>query len=151
MSLDDYDELDKRIITLLSKSSQGSYRQLAKQLDVHPTTLIQRIKNLENKGVINGYRASIDYMRLGYEFMGMVSIIADDIVGLQDKLAVIPEVIAVFDVSGDCDFIAWIACKNREEFSDTIKAINSIPEVRRTNTSVIFDILKDPFSYIPPM
>ena len=44
MSLSDYDELDKRIIELLCRSSQGSYRQLAKQLDVHPTTLIQRAR-----------------------------------------------------------------------------------------------------------
>ncbi|NLU46277.1 MAG: Lrp/AsnC family transcriptional regulator, partial [Euryarchaeota archaeon] len=40
------DELDRRIIELLSNSSQGSYRQIAKQLSVHPTTLIQRVKNL---------------------------------------------------------------------------------------------------------
>jgi DNA-binding Lrp family transcriptional regulator len=52
MSLEEYDELDKRIIELLSKSSQGSYRQIAIQLNVHPTTLMQRVKNLETKGVI---------------------------------------------------------------------------------------------------
>ena len=80
MSLSDFDELDKRIIELLCRSSQGSYRQLAKQLDVHPTTLIQRVKNLESKGVINGYRASIDYMKLGFEYMGMVSVIAENVV-----------------------------------------------------------------------
>ena len=70
----EFDEMDRRIIELLCKSSQGSYRQIAKQLGVHPTTLIQRVKTLESKGVINGYRANIDYMRLGFEFMGIVQI-----------------------------------------------------------------------------
>ena len=52
--LKEFDELDRRIIEMLCKSSQGSYRQLAKQLGVHPTTLIQMVKNLENKGVVKG-------------------------------------------------------------------------------------------------
>ena len=131
MSLSDYDELDKRIIELMCRSSQGSYRQLAKQLDVHPTTLIQRVKNLESKGVIQGYRASIDYMKLGFEFMA--------------------QVISVFDVTGDSDCVAWVACQDREEFSEVVKEINGIEDVKKTNTAVILNIQKDPFSYIPPI
>ena len=107
MSLSDYDELDKRIIELLCRSSQGSYRQLAKQLDVHPTTLIQRVKNLEAKGVIQGYRASVDYMRLGFEYMGLVSIYADNVTTVQDEIIKIPQVISVFDVTGESDCVAW--------------------------------------------
>ena len=68
--LNDFDELDKRIIEQLSTSSEGSFRQIAKILGVHPTTLIQRVKNLKNKGVITGYRAKIDYMKLGFGYMG---------------------------------------------------------------------------------
>ncbi len=151
MSLSDFDELDKRIIELLCTSSQGSYRQLAKQLDVHPTTLIQRVKNLESKGVISGYRAGIDYMKLGFEYMGIISIIAENVVAVQDEVARIPQVISVFDVTGESDCMAWIACLDRDEFSEVVKQINSLPGVKRTNTSVILNITKDPFSYIPPI
>ena len=62
----DFDELDRRIIVLMSSSSEGSFRQIAKELGVHPTTLIQRVKNLQAKGVIKGSRAKIDYMKLGF-------------------------------------------------------------------------------------
>ncbi|MFT0899214.1 Lrp/AsnC family transcriptional regulator [Candidatus Methanoprimaticola sp. MG2] len=151
MSLSDFDELDKRIIELLCRSSQGSYRQLAKQLDVHPTTLIQRVKNLEAKGVINGYRASIDYMTLGYEYMGLVSVYADNVKTVQDEISKIPQVISVFDVTGESDCIVWIACIDRDEFSEVVKEINAIKDVRKTNTAVILNITKDPFSYIPPI
>ena len=151
MSLSDYDELDKRIIELLCRSSQGSYRQLAKQLDVHPTTLIQRVKNLESKGVIQGYRASIDYMKLGFEFMGLVSVIANNVTTVQAEIARIPQVISVFDVTGDSDCVAWVACQDREEFSEVVKEINGIEDVKKTNTAVILNIQKDPFSYIPPI
>ena len=151
MSLEDYDELDKRIIELLCRSSQGSYRQIAKQLNVHPTTLIQRVKNLESKGVIQGYRASVDYMKLGFEYMGMVSVYAENVVSVQDEIAKIPQVISIFDVTGESDCMAWIACIDRDEFSAAVKAINAIPDVKKTNTSVILGIKKDPFTYIPPI
>ena len=151
MSLEDYDELDKRIIELLCRSSQGSYRQIAKQLNVHPTTLIQRVKNLESKGVIQGYRASVDYMKLGFEYMGMVSVYADDVLTVQDKIAQIPQVISIFDVTGESDCMVWIACIDRDEFSVAVKAINAIEGVKKTNTSVILGIKKEPFSYIPPI
>ena len=151
MSLSDYDELDKRIIELMCRSSQGSYRQLAKQLDVHPTTLIQRVKNLESKGVIQGYRASIDYMKLGFEFMGLVSVIANNVTTVQAEIARIPQVISVFDVTGDSDCVAWVACQDREEFSEVVKEINGIEDVKKTNTAVSLNIQKDPFSYIPPI
>ena len=151
MSLSDFDELDKRIIELLCRSSQGSYRQLAKQLDVHPTTLIQRVKNLETKGVINGYRASIDYMKLGFDYMGMVSVYAENVITVQGEIAKIPQVISVFDVTGESDCIVWIACLDRDEFSEVVKEINAIPDVRKTNTAVILRISKDPFSYVPPI
>lgn len=151
MSLSDFDELDKRIIELLCRSSQGSYRQLAKQLDVHPTTLIQRVKNLETKGVINGYRASIDYMKLGFDYMGMVSVYAENVITVQGEIAKIPQVISVFDVTGESDCIVWIACLDRDEFSEVVKEINAISDVRKTNTAVILRISKDPFSYVPPI
>lgn len=151
MSLSDYDELDKRIIELMCRSSQGSYRQLAKQLDVHPTTLIQRVKNLEAKGVIQGYRASVDYMKLGFEYMGLVSVMADNVATVQAEIAKIPQVISVFDVTGESDCVAWIACLDRDEFSDVVKEINAVLDVKKTITSVILKIQKDPFSYIPPI
>jgi DNA-binding Lrp family transcriptional regulator len=151
MALDGFDELDRRIIKLMSTSSQGSYRQIAKVLDVHPSTLIQRIKNLESRGVIRGYRANVDYMKLGFEFMGVVNVSASDVVAVQDAIAGIPQVVSVFDVTGDSDCMAWIACVDREEFSSVVKRINSIEGVTRTNTSVIMDIKKDPFEYVPPI
>ena len=150
MAIQEFDELDRRIIELLCRSSQGSYRQIAKQLGVHPTTLIQRVKALESKGVINGYRANIDYMRLGYEFMGIVQIYVEgNILGVQEAVKELDQVVSVFDVTGDCDSIAWVACRDRDEFSHVVKTILSIKGVKKTNTSVVLNMVKDPFNFIP--
>lgn len=146
----EFDEMDKRIIELLCRSSQGSYRQIAKQLGVHPTTLIQRVKALESKGVINGYRANVDYMRLGFDFMGIIQVYVEkNILDVQEAIMALPQVVAVFDVTGDCDSIAWVACRNREEFSEIVKSILMIEGVKKTNTSVVLNMIKDPFDFIP--
>jgi DNA-binding Lrp family transcriptional regulator len=144
------DNLDKKIVEELCSSSQGSYRQIAKRLGVHPTTLIQRVKSLEAKGVINGYRAIVDYLKLGYEFMGVVHIYVEgDLLEIQKKIMYIDQVISVFDVTGDYDSIAWVACVDRDEFSDVVKRILAIRGVKKTNTSVILNIVKDPMKFVP--
>ncbi len=146
------DDLDKKIIIELCISSQGSYRQIAKRLGIHPTTLIQRIKNLEDQGIIKGYRAQVDYQKLGYEFMALVHIYAEgDILDIQGKIKAMNNVVAVFDVTGECDSIAWVACKNRDEFSDVIKKMLVIHGVKKTNTYVILNTIKDPYQFIPEL
>lgn len=148
----EFDELDRRIVELMCESSQGSYRQIAKQLGIHPTTLIQRVKNLEEEGVINGYRAKVDYSCLGFDFMGIIQVYVDkNTLGVQEKITAIPQVIGVFDVTGECDSIVWIACRDREEFSSIVKSILTIEGVNKTNTSVVLNMLKDPFQHVPQL
>jgi len=144
------DVLDKRIIEELCVSSQGSYRQIAKRLGIHPTTLIQRVKRLEELGIIHGYRAHVDYLKLGYEFMAIVHIYVEgDLLEIQLKIKALKDVVAVFDVTGECDSIAWVACKNREEFSGVIKSMLMIRGVKKTNTYVVLNMMKDPFQFMP--
>jgi DNA-binding Lrp family transcriptional regulator len=144
------DELDKRIIEELCKSSQGSSRAIAKRLGIHPTTFIQRVRNLEKLDIVRGYRANVDYMKLGYEFMAIVHIYVEgDLMGIQKSIKELKNVVAVLDVTGECDSIAWVACRSREEFSSVVKSMLVIPGVKKTNTYVILNVIKDPFNFMP--
>ena len=149
--LKDFDELDKRIIEMMCNSSQGSYRQLAKQMGVHPTTLIQRVKTLEAKGVIKGYRAKVDYVAMGYDYNGLVQVYTDNIESVEKELVNIPEVAAVYDVTGEADVVVSLCCLDRDEFSAAVKRINNLPGVVKTNTSVILNIVKPESDFIPKM
>ena len=149
--LKDFDELDKRIIETRCNSSQGSYRQLAKQMGVHPTTLIQRVKTLEAKGVIKGYRAKVDYVAMGYDYNGLVQVYTDNIESVEKELVNIPEVAAVYDVTGEADVVVYLCCLDRDEFSAAVKRINNLPGVVKTNTSVILNIVKPESDFIPKM
>ncbi len=144
------DEMDERIIEELCTSSQGSYRKIAKRLGIHPTTLIQRVNHLEEQGVILGYRAHVDYLEIGYEFMALVHVYVEgDLLEVQKKMRELDSVVAVFDVTGECDSIVWVACKNREEFSGIVKHMLTLNGVKKTNTYVILNVIKDPHEFIP--
>jgi len=149
--LEDFDELDRHIVEHLCASSKGSYRQVAKDLGVHPTTLIQRVKTLEEKGVIRGYRANVDLSAMGFEYSGLIYIIASDVQGVMDELLTIPRVVSVMDVTGEADCVVWITCVDHDEFTRTVKTINSLEGVVRANTSVILNTVKDPYDFVPKL
>lgn len=143
------DRLDRQILTALSESSQGSYRQLAKRIDSHPTTLIQRMKSLESREVIRGYRAKLDYFKMGFSYMGIVQIYSDDIVQAEKDLSAIDEVMAVYDVTGEADAVAMVVCEDRDRFNTVIKRIGALKSVSKSNTSIILDVVKSPDDFIP--
>lgn len=62
------DELDKKILFLLSNNSRIEYLEIANKLKVSPNTIKYRIINLEKSGTIEGYTIALNHEKLGYEF-----------------------------------------------------------------------------------
>lgn len=151
MALEDLDELDRRIIEMMCSSSQGSYRQLAKQLGVHPTTLIQRVKALEKKGIIRGYRAKIDYVAMGYDFVGVVMVKADDPLAAGEAIATVPEVVSVREITGDENLMVEIACVDRSGFSAAVRAISAVKGVKKAASIVFLGEVKHADDFVPPL
>src|SRR3989338_2453313 len=93
------DETDRRILLELRKNCRRSYRELSKALDLSPATLIERVKRLEKAGYILGYSANLDFLKLGYEFMGIVKITISGgaLLDVQEKISRLRGVAAVYD------------------------------------------------------
>ena len=58
------DETSKKILTILQNEGRISFRQLAKQVNLSPSAVVERIHKLEDKGIIKGYKAEIDYEKM---------------------------------------------------------------------------------------
>ncbi|MEM4389530.1 MAG: Lrp/AsnC family transcriptional regulator [Candidatus Micrarchaeia archaeon] len=144
------DETDLKIISELCRNARGSFRQLADRVGVHPSTLISRVGRLEKEGVIKGYTARLDLEKLGYDFMAIVELtIPKKLLEIQHRLRSLPGVVAIFDVTGDTDSVLLIACENTRAFNKTIKKIHEIPEVQRTNSHVVLNVIKDWSDFVP--
>ncbi len=137
------DELDGRILKELVRDSNRSYRKLAKAVDLSPAALIERVKSLERRKYISGYGARVDYPKLGFEFMAVVeiSMSGKDLIPIQQRIAKIPHVAAVWDITGEYDSLAVVMCKTRNELSTTVKRILGTEGVRKTNTNIVLNVV----------
>lgn len=137
------DKTDQRILLELRQNCRRSYRELAASTGMSPAALIERIKRLENEGVITGYSANFDYLKLGFEFMAIVQIsMSGDLLKIQQKISRLGGVAAVYDTTGQYDAIAILMCKSRNELSGLVKKILGVPGVEKTNTNVVLNTVK---------
>lgn len=145
------DKLDMEIISHLRSHGRDSYRTVAGKMGVHPTTAIKRIGRLEKAGIITGYGANVSLPKMGYEFIALIDIKISrgHLTDVEKRLSNYPGIVAIYDVTGESDAVAIVACKNRVEFSKLVKHILSESYVERTNTHVILNIMKDPSQFVP--
>ncbi|MCI0503470.1 Lrp/AsnC family transcriptional regulator [Candidatus Micrarchaeota archaeon] len=137
------DEMDARIMRELIADSGRSYRNIAKQIGLSPAALVERIKSLERKDFITGYGARVNYLKLGFEFMAIVeiSMSGKNLIAIEEKVAKLPHVAAVWDTTGEYDALAVLMCKTRGELSATVKRILATEGVRKTNTNMVLNVV----------
>lgn len=139
------DGVDKQILAELRSNCRRSYRELAKAIEISPAALIDRVKRLEKKGYVLGYSANLDFLKLGYEFVAIVqiSIAHGTLLDVQEKISKLAGVAAVYDMTGEYDSLAIVMCKSRAELSALVKKILKVPNVEKTNTSMVLNVMKD--------
>lgn len=138
------ESLDRLLLELLAKDSSASISELSNQLDVPSSTLHQRIKKLEARGVITGYRAHINQREIGLSLHALVSLTPidpskpDDVV---EKITPIAEIESCWSVAGTESYIIKVAVAESGELEALLAKIRAQANVS-TRTSVI---LSTPF------
>jgi len=145
-----FDKLNERIIYELSRDSRMSFRTLAKKLGVSTSTVIQKVRSLERKEIIQGYAVSFDYEKLGYELTAIIEVVArkGKLIEAEEEIAQLPHVVAVYDVTGVCDAIVIAKFKNREELNKFVKHLLGLKGVDKTNTHFVLNVVKEDFNHI---
>ena len=139
------DEKDKRILELLSSDSKLSFRKISKILNMSITSVITRIRKLEENGIIRGYTIEIDYNKLGYDLPVIIDIrvAKGKLFEVEKEVAKHPNVLAVYDITGDFDVSVLALFKNRRELDDFVKQLQKMEYVERTYTKLILNTIKD--------
>lgn len=140
-----FDELDEQIIDLLKEDARTSSRKIATKLKVSPATVAARIAKLEKNNLILGYEVAVDYSKMGRDFIALteLTIRKGALLEVQKKIAMMPGVESVYDITGNSDSMALCRCKNRTEYSALVKKILAIDNVERANTHVILNVIKE--------
>ncbi len=142
--------MDEKILKEYLEDSRRSYREIARTLKVSPGTVVSRVKELEEKGIITKYTAQIDYEKLGYELTVISEITVSkgmtEEVGLE--ISGIRETCAIYNVTGDSDMMVIAKFKGREDLSNFTKRILKIDNVERTKTHLALITLKEDFNVL---
>lgn len=143
----DMDELDLQIIKLLQEDSRVSYGKIASKLGVSVGTVYNRIKDLEDKGVLRGYTVMVDPVKVGYGTIAIVLVQAEGahLVEVENEIAKINNVVAVYDITGDFDIAVIARFKDRSDLNSFVKRLLSMPYVKRTVTNVVLNVVKEDF------
>ncbi|HWM89100.1 MAG TPA: Lrp/AsnC family transcriptional regulator [Kofleriaceae bacterium] len=130
------DAVDAKLLRLLEKSSRTSTADLARALGMAPPSVAERIRRLEEAGVIRRFTVEVDPAALGYALAAYVRIrpASGQISRIVELVATIPEIVECDRVTGDDCFLARVHVRSVEELE---RLIDRITPYAQTNTSII--------------
>jgi len=144
------DDTDVKILKVLTTNGRLSSRQIAKQCNVSIGTVLSRTKKMEKEGIIKGYSVLVDYEKIGYELtvVSEITVSKGRLLEMENEIARLPNVCAVYDVTGLIDAVIIAKFKNRTELGKFTKRLLALPYVERTNTHVVLTTVKEDFRSI---
>ena len=150
MHMIDLDETDRQVLTEVLRDSRQSYREIARRIDVSPGTVVSRVRNMEEKGVIKKFTAKVDFEKLGYDLTVVTEVTVSKgmIFEAGHEIVKLRQAYVVYNVTGDSDVIVIAKLRNREELSNFTKNILKIPNVERTKTHLVLNTLKEDFNIL---
>ena len=139
------EDIDFEILKILGQDGRETYHSISKQLDKSPVTIKRHVNELEEAGIIKNYGATIDYEKVGFTIVAVIELTTSKgkMIEMEKKVAENPNVFAVYDITGTYDALILARFKDRSELSAMIKDIHKFPEVERTNTHLILNIIKE--------
>ncbi len=139
------DELDSAIVRELQQDARQTNRALAHKLGVAPSTCLERVRLLHRRGVIRGYHADIDPAALNREVEAFVSVqlrppSRQVIEGFKGAMFALPEVLAVYVVAGEQDFLVHVSVPSLDALhSFLIDRLTQRREVTSFRSQIIYD------------
>lgn len=137
--LNQLDATDRELLSLLQTNARESVTTLGKKLGVARTTVLARLKRLEDSGVITGYSVRLNQATLEKSLQAYVGLSVAPKSGrdVLKRLNKMPEIKLVCSVSGEFDYVAWIRAETPDALDRLLDEIGDIDGVSKTNTSVV--------------
>ena len=143
------DQIDRKVLEILQNNAKITNAQLSKEIGLSPAPTLERVKKLEQAGIIKSYHAQLDADKVG---LGVSTFVQISLVGHRksvtesfvEKIHAIPEVIECHHITGTGDFLLKVISKDISTYQKLmLEKINEIEEVSNTQTMVILSTFKD--------
>lgn len=143
----DIDETDKKILASLIKDARTPYLEIARECGVSGAAIHQRVRKLEEKGVIAGSRLLVQPQAIGLQVCVYINISLSEAAHYQEVvgyLKKVPEIVECHFVTGRYALLVKAFCSDNEDLINVlIKEIQNIPYIQATETSIVLDTAFD--------
>ena len=143
--MSDLDPLDIRLLDALHRNARSTYAELGAGVGLKAPAVHERVRRLEERGYLLGYRASVDTRRMGYELVGFVSAFTAPECSYDDfvtAVSALPEVQEIHSVAGDETFLVKVLTRSTAHLDDLLSRLKKIAGIQRTRTTIV---LSTPF------
>jgi Lrp/AsnC family leucine-responsive transcriptional regulator len=142
------DRTDRALLVALSRDGRRPAADLAKELGLSRQAVTERIRELERRGVIRGYRADVDPGALGLGVRAQLRITLDGKSHQKEKevlrrLTASPLVRSVYRVSGEDCFVADVICRCIEDVNALLQELQSTRAIQSSRTAFVLETLLD--------
>ncbi|MBT3641441.1 MAG: Lrp/AsnC family transcriptional regulator [Euryarchaeota archaeon] len=145
------DETDHNIIQVLCEDARTSLRKISERIGVSLGAVSNRVKKLEERGIIKGYSVLLDHEKIGWELNVVIGlrIKKGRLIEIQEKIAKDSRIYGAYDVTGDFDSMILARAENRKDLDNLSKNVLSIEGVERSVTHLVLNTVKEIPSSIP--
>ncbi|MER7770872.1 Lrp/AsnC family transcriptional regulator [Kitasatospora sp. NPDC096140] len=139
------DDTDRAIIRALADNARLPNNALAEQVGIAPSTCLARVRALQERDVIRGYRAEIDPAAIGLPLQAMISVrlrahTREQNESFRGTAPDLPGVLAVFHMAGSDDYLLHVGVAGPEALRDfVVDHLTTHPAVAQTRTNLIFE------------
>ena len=139
------DEKDMLLLSYLIQDAKASLKKISRALGLPSSTVFSRIKKLEGKGIIKKYTVVIDHLKLGFNITAVIhfSVEGPYLEEVEKTLSSHPNIIGLYDVTGDFDIIAIARFKTIDELDFFIKNTLRNPHIKKSITNMALRVVKE--------
>ncbi len=140
------DSTDSEILKILQQNGRMSNAEIARQVRMAPSAVLERIRKLEARGVIQGYEARIDPAALGLNLLAYIFVRSNDIGGelrTGELLSRIEEVQEVHHIAGEDCFLVKARVRDARTLGRLLRERISSGAVTSTRTTIVLETLHE--------
>jgi Lrp/AsnC family transcriptional regulator, leucine-responsive regulatory protein len=141
------DEIDLKLVKLLQLDARMSNAELARQVGMAPSAVLERVRKLEERGLIRGYEARVDGRALGLGLVAFVFVRVEEGPAeheTAERLASLPEVQEVHNIAGEDCYLIKLRTRDTESLARFLRhRLGAIPGVRSTRTTIVLETIKE--------
>jgi Lrp/AsnC family leucine-responsive transcriptional regulator len=141
------DHLDYRIVDLLQRDGRATQLELSRSVGLSQPAVAERIRKLEERGVITGYTARVDAAKLGKDITAFIGLSIEHpkyFDGFARKVLALPEVLEAHRVAGQDSYLLKVRTSNTKTLDTLlVETLRTIPGVTRTHTTIVLSSIKE--------